>query len=280
MMLCVRTIPILAFALLCAATQSRAGETLHVLLQGSSSAAMATLVNNAGGTVTHDLHIINAVGATLSQNQLDEVLNSRLVTRHIDDLADTKRPDVAPEAEEDCKVRGHIELDFTPHGIRWPLYNKRPVPAHMETLKLTWPPALGAVTKIALGETTIDPALYSKSPAGSLKIKLPASGRPVIKDRADLNISFSTPASNDAALLRQSDFKLEIAFVGGCSTDLVPGYVNNHEDFYYNSVAGVDALHRQGVTGKGVTVAVIDSGLWEHAALVKDTAGRTRLLAR
>ncbi len=68
--------------------------------------------------------------------------------------------------------------------------------------------------------------------------------------------------------------------LGGCSTDLVPGYENNHEDFYYNTVAGVDALHLQGITGKGVTVAVVDSGLWEHEALMKDTKGRNRVVAR
>ena len=55
----------------------------------------------------------------------------------------------------------------------------------------------------------------------------------------------------------------------------MPGYENNHEDFYYNIVAGIDALHLQGVTRKGVTVAVVDSGLWEHEALMKDTKGRT-----
>ena len=37
----------------------------------------------------------------------------------------------------------------------------------------------------------------------------------------------------------------------------------------------------QGITGKGVTVAVVDSGLWEHDALVSTTlTGRNRVLAR
>jgi subtilisin family serine protease len=60
----------------------------------------------------------------------------------------------------------------------------------------------------------------------------------------------------------------------------VPGYENNHENYYYNEVAGVDALHLQGVTGKGVTVAVLDSGLWEHDALVNNVSGKNRVLAR
>jgi subtilisin family serine protease len=101
-----------------------------------------------------------------------------------------------------------------------------------------------------------------------------------VKDRADLKVSFQSPPDTGEIPLRQRDFTLKASFVGGCFTDLVPGYDNNHEDFYYNSVAGVDALHLQGITGKGVTVAVVDSGLWEHEALKLDTKGGNRLVAR
>jgi serine protease AprX len=137
------------------------------------------------------------------------------------------------------------------------------------------------VTALSIGDTTIAPALYEGASTGSLKIDFPASRRPVVKQRADLKVGFQSPIT-DAAIppLHQRDFTIKAGFVGGCSTDLVPGYENNHENFYYNTVAGVDALHLQGITGKGVTVAVVDSGLWEHEALVKDTMGRNRVVAR
>ncbi len=261
----------------CVAVRAAEPETLQVLLQGSSAAEMTTLVENAGGIVTHDLHIINAVGAKLGRKQLEDVLKSPLVNRHIDDLSDTKRPDEISEKEENCRVRGHIELAFLPQGILWPLYNKHTTPATMERLELTWPPAMGAVTAISVGNTTIAPALYKVPEVGSLKIDFPAAERPVVKERADLKISFQSPTPSQ---LRQSDFTLKANFVGGCSTDLVPGYLNNHENFYYNSVAGIDALHLQGITGKGITVAVVDSGLWEDEALMKDAAGRDRVVAK
>ena len=78
----------------------------------------------------------------------------------------------------------------------------------------------------------------------------------------------------------QSFIQIKASFAGDCSTALIPGYDNNHEDFYYAAVAGADALHRHGVTGKGVTVAVLDSGLWDHPSLLLDTAGKERVLAR
>jgi serine protease AprX len=276
-----RTTILFSCLVLCLPARASEPETLQVLIQGSSTAELTSLVEKAGGIVTHNLHIINAVGAKLGHNQLEEVMKSPLVTRHIDDLSDTKRPEQIPENEEGCRVRGHIELDFIPQGILWPLYNKRTTPATMERLELTWPPTLGAVTAISIGDTTIAPALYQAAQIGSLKMDFPSHGRPVVKERADLKISFHKPISDTTQpALRQRDFTVKASFVGGCSTDLVPGYVNNHENFYYNNVAGVDALHRQGITGKGVTVAVVDSGLWEHEALIKDTKGRSRVVAR
>ncbi len=278
---CMRAATLWACLLLCLPALGAESDQLQVLLQGSSTAEITALVENAGGTVTHDLHIINAVGAKVSQQQLDAILKSPLVTRHIDDLSDTKRPDKEVEKEAGCRVRGHIELDFTPQGIQWPLYNKRPAPASLERLEIAWPPVLGAVTALSIGDTAIAPALYQAASTGSLKIDFPASRRPVVKQRADLKVDFQSPAPDAAkSPLQQRDFTIKASFEGGCSTDLVPGYENNHENFYYNSVAGIDALHLQGITGKGVTIAVVDSGLWEHEALMKDTKGRNRVVAR
>ena len=102
--------------------QAAAGEhlddaPLHVLLQGTSAPELAELVASAGGSITHDLHIINAVGARMSREQLDQVLLSDRVTRHMDDLGED---DDEEQEEETCRVRGHIELAIGTDGITWP----------------------------------------------------------------------------------------------------------------------------------------------------------------
>lgn len=258
-----------------------ANSTLQVLLQGSSTAELISAVEEVGGTVTHDLHLINAVGAKLSRPQLDAVLMSPAVVRHIDDLSDTERPKEESKDEEGCKVRGHIELDITSNSIIWPLFNKRDTTASLESLRMEWPAHFGVVTRIAVGNSEVDPVLFRQGEPGSLSIEFPVSARPPVKDRADLKVTFHASLGRLAKQLpRQRDFTLVANFSGGCSTDLVPGYENNHENYYYNEVAGVDALHLQGITGKGITVAVIDSGLWEHDALVNNTSGNNRVLAR
>ncbi|MDX1736302.1 MAG: S8 family serine peptidase, partial [Halioglobus sp.] len=269
-----------AIALLpgCALLGPGASEPLHVMLQGDSAAELATLVETVGGEVTHDLHIIGAVGARVTRGQLRTALESGLVSFHIDDLA-TDDDAVEDGDDKPCRVRGHIEPGIDNRGISWPLYNKQEDPATWESLEIHWPQRLGEIEGVILDGTPIDRALYTAVAGSGIRVDFPPSARPVIDRQALLRVNFSR-AATDQTRARQREFTLEATFAQGCSDKSVPGYDNNHEDYYYNTVAGVDALHRQGITGDGITVAVIDSGLWEHPALARNTRGEPRVLAR
>ncbi|MAT91682.1 MAG: alkaline serine protease [Halioglobus sp.] len=261
-----------------ARADAEAKEELHVLLQGASAQELAQLVEDTGGTLTHSLHIIDAVGARMSRAQLERALESELVARHIDDLGEDDPPE---EDDEPCRVRGHLELDFRGDQIAWPLYNKREQAARWKSLTISWPESLGRVTHLALGDQVVDQQLYRDQSGSSLEISFPTASAPLIEGREDLVIGFSAPQARSLLqALRQRDFELDASFVGDCSTDLVPGYDNNHEDFYYSTVSGAADLHLQGIRGQGVTVAVVDSGLWEHPALMHNTQGKPRVLAR
>ena len=262
------------------ATPAPETETRQVMLQGGSSRELIQLVETHGGTISHDLHIINAVGALLTRAQLDEILKSPLIIRHIDDLLASEPPD--EQLKDSCDVGGALEIDYNTEGIRWTLHNKLPAPVSLDGLELTWPDTLGTVEKISLGGKIINPGLLDDTPTGSLKLQFSGPTAPALTGRADLRVDFKSPTlSHPPDLpLRQRDFTITASFLGDCSTTLIPGYENNHDNFYYASVAGADALHLQGITGKGVTVAVLDSGLWETEALASNTSGKPRVLAR
>ena len=256
-----------------------AAEPLQVMLQGGTAPELRKLVETHGGTITHDLPIINAVGALLTPAQLEEVLESPLVERHIDDLSVEEPPE--KRDEKPCDVSGSVELEINKTSVEWTLYNKRAETAILESLVFSWPKLLGNVEKLSLGDITIDPALDQNPQAHSLELQFANTNAPVLLDKAKLKVSFKSPASPSSDMpIQQRDFELSASFYGPCSTELIPGYDNNHENFYYSSVAGADALHKQGITGKGVTVAILDSGLWEHEELRKNTAGKHRILAR
>ncbi len=252
---------------------------LQVLLQGESASDIAALVRDTGGEVTHDLHIINAVGALVTAAQLAELKRSTLISRTIDDLAhlDERAP---REDTQTCRVRGHIELDLTEDGFRWRLYNKRAEPAHLERIALNWPAQLGALEELRLDRQVLHLEPTQRDKHTGMTVEVPTGRLPVIRQRAELVARFSKPTAQDGFNAHQRDFGIELGFAAGCGDKLVPAYDDNAHDYYYNRVSGVERLHQQGITGKGVTVAVIDSGLWEHDALALDTTGKPRIVGR
>ncbi len=264
---------------------------------------MAALVQTAGGTVTHNLHIINAVGAYLTPAQLEKTLASKLVTRHIADLSDPKDTETPPEEdEEDCRVRGHLQADIDRQSLSWKLYNKKPETAFLERLLIAWPEQLGTIEEIRVGNFDIDPnwhasrqnlyqpihkkEAYQVTRIQPLKrrqllMEFTREARPQIALQSQMTVTFQHDGQRtDPSRYQQRDFQIEANFHGDCFTELLPAYDNNHDDFYYNRVGGIETLHAEGITGEGVTVAVIDSGLWEHPRLTHDTRGNPRILAR
>jgi len=260
--------------------QEPESEQLKVFLQGNSAASLRLLVEDAGGTVTHDLHIVDAVGAEMTRQQLNKVLESKQVLRYFDDLAVKDEPEEQPgETGQDCDVGGSVALDIRDSSIGWKLFNKSTEPARLEQLELNWPAQLGKTRKITLGKTELAPSRYADSSAGSAEIRADGLERALLAlDGAQvLQVEFTSPA---AQVLHQREFRAKATFSGACTTELIPGYDDNHENFHYTSVVGADSLHLNGITGKGVTVAVLDSGLWNDPALVNDTHGKPRILAR
>ena len=255
-------------------------QQLSVMLQGSSAIGLRELVGEHGGEVTHDLPIIDAVGAKLTRSQLDAVLMSPLVSRHIDDLSLRETPPQEPaEPDSKCDVDGALELELAEQSVRWTLYNKKELPALLEHLSLKWPEELGPIANISVAGHDLDSLAFPAVGKGTLEISLNGDRRPGVSGKAELHIHF-VEARGAPGSVQQKDFSIKASFADDCSTELVPAYENNHEDFYYARAAGADALHAHGITGADITVAVLDSGLWEHKALATDTAGRNRIIAR
>ncbi|TXS91291.1 S8 family peptidase [Parahaliea maris] len=250
-------------------------ELLRVMLQGESSEQLAALVRQRGGIVTHDLHIINAIGAVLTRDQLDGVLLSPLVTRHIDDLA------LAPAEEEPelCNVGGALELEISSNALRWQLYNKGEADVSLQTLELQWPERLGALQGVYYDGKLLPYTPEVDKASRSLTLEISGS-TPLTPGLSSLvALRFDHPADARAPL-QQHEISLSARFREGCAAELIPGYATYGTDTYFPSVAGASALHQLGITGQGVTVAVLDSGLWEHASLSHNTLGRYRVTGR
>ena len=256
----------------------QAEERLHVMLQGTSAEAMQQLVTEQEGEITHFLPIIDAVGAHLTPDQLTRVLDSGSVERVIDDLAnEVIEEDAAPD-EPACDIGGALELGIGPRQLTWQLYNKQSTPARLQQITAAWPATLGEATALHLNELKLALDAADSQP-GELTLQLDAELAPWISDSSTLALSLETPP-DDWGEIQQRDIEISVDFDGDCSTKTIPGYRDNAGSFHYAAVAGADNLHRHDIRGQGITVAVLDSGLWEHELLARDSRGTHRVLAR
>ncbi|MEQ9464306.1 MAG: S8 family peptidase [Haliea sp.] len=279
-------LPLLLGALLGTGSLPAAAEDalpLRIMLQGNSAAALRQLVEDAGGSVTHDLAIIEAVGAVVSPAQLEAIRSSPLVLRLIDDLSLDMSEPLPPPDEASCSVGGALEATLRADGIDWPLYNQGP-PAKLTRLEMSWPNALGELTLLRL--TTGDLHFEAEpAPAGarrSLALEFAPEQAPILTDVSHLQVGFAHSLDGEDGRLAwaQKDFHIKLEFGDECGSELIPGYADYAGDTYYPTVSGASELHLHGITGRGVTVAVLDSGLWEHPALALDTRGKPRIAGR
>ncbi|MDQ5857609.1 MAG: S8 family peptidase, partial [Acidobacteriota bacterium] len=126
------------------------------------------------------------------------------------------------------------------------------------------------------------------------EVRPPASGRIVIVQARDL--------ASAAAAVRAAGGKLvhELGIINAVAAELTPAQVTqlsqsnavsrideNHQvevagalETYYPTIIGADLLHVAGIDGSGVTVAVLDTGMWKPSSLAKDTNGKNRVLAQ
>ncbi|MEP6389166.1 MAG: S8 family peptidase [Halioglobus sp.] len=257
---------------------AQAPTLLHVMLQGQSTEKLESLVTEIGGTLTHSLPIINAVGAELTTEQFERAKTSPQVQRYIDDLSLT---DPEPEEEDtSCGIGSALELQRSNGQLTWQLFNKKSLTLKLSQLIVEWPANLSAPNIIKLGDQLVPIDSAAEIEKGRLKIHLSDNKRPALKGAQPLTITFPQTTQGVLKSTPQHEFSIDVEFGTDCGTSLIPGYTNNHNDTYFPTVVGASSLHAHGITGKGVTVAVLDSGLWEDPVLANDTAGKLRILGR
>ena len=255
--------------------------SLQVMLQGDNVAELRELVQGAGGVITHNLPIINAIGASVTARQLDQIRESPLILRLIDDLSmDMSEPLPPPDAAR-CSIGGALEASLGENTLNWNIYNLGEANGVMTRAEIIWPKALGAELQAVLGEhsLTLAPAVTASDGKWITTADVAKPG-PNVTSTAALELTFPSAPRGTATSIAQSDFSIQLNFGDECEIKLIRGYPDYHADTYFPRVSGASELHQHGVTGRGVTVAVLDSGLWEHPALAKDTRGESRITGR
>ncbi|HCD55641.1 MAG TPA: hypothetical protein DEQ90_09445, partial [Halieaceae bacterium] len=122
------------------------------MLQGDSVQELRELVERAGGGVTHDLPIINALGASVTAQQLEQIRSSPVISRLIDDLSmDMSEPLPPPDATA-CALGGALEAHLGSKTLEWAIHNLGEATDRLKSVKLSWPSGLGSELHAQLGE--------------------------------------------------------------------------------------------------------------------------------
>ncbi|MEM8492991.1 MAG: S8 family peptidase [Pseudomonadota bacterium] len=259
------------------AASNEPAKPLVAMIQSPDLQAVRDAITTAGGTITHNLPIISGVGVRLTREQLDRVVAGvPNVERVIDDLDWEPEPEI--RIEGDCTLRSGIQLDWQGAAAEWTLYNKGAKPLVVNTIKIEWPASLGALQAVIAADRSL-PMITVEGESGQ-RWTDPAKPLRLGRDES-VAVSFSFAAAPTDAHLTQNELSLTAATSDVCETELIPSYPEPDKDSYFAAVSGAALLHANGVTGKGINVAVLDSGLWEEPdEITQNTQGQPRVIAR
>ena len=199
--------------------QAAQEEVLSIIIQGSDIAAISAAVQGFGGDVTHELAIINAIGAELTPSQIRALKNTGLVKR------------IYPDAEA--------------HAAQVEPVSSEPVPSE----------------PVPSEPVPSEPALSEPVPLEPVPTE-PVSSELVPSDYVpDYVPSELVPSEPPKRLKYKKD--------------------KHARDTFYPTMIGADELHKHGFDGTGVTVAVVDTGLWKESSwLAKNMYNQKRELVR
>lgn len=248
---------------------------LLVMLQGDPLDDIRRAVTNAGARITHDLPIIGAIGAEMTRVQLRSLSDNPHITRVIDDLAYQPEPDL--EIDDACPLAGGLQLIWTDATARWQLFNKGDDPLVVHGVEVASAAEVGSLRSVRFADRAVDISAMTSN-GGTLMLG-DETGHMAPHSNATLVLGYEHAPESAPAV--QNAFSLRVTAGDNCEAELIPSYRAPFSDSYYPTVSGAALLQHHGVTGAGITVAVLDSGLWEDPAeLALDTQGEQRVLAR
>ena len=247
------------------------GQALY-LVQGYNHTALLNALQSEGVSIQEEFALINAVAATLTEDQQQALKQHMSIARIVDhiDTIDSYNDDTDQAAP--CAYAGSIFASIDGSRLIWPILQKAESPATLEELELRWPAYWGTELDIAIdGKPLPNVNLHSDNTHVNLQL---STSQKLTKTAHQIELNFRYPH------LHQSEIKATLKFNNNCSTTLAKAYEINNEDTHFNSLIGAKDLHRLGILGQGVAIAILDSGLWSHPNLELTSKGNRRILAR
>ncbi len=256
------------------------------IVQAESLTQAKDLVTRVGGSITHELRVINAVGATLTERQLDALRESDKLRRVYKDrqLETTAAIDDPPV----CRLAADAHIELENDDANWYVTNDTRETVTIKRIVAFWPKSNDELNQVELdnvvvfsGEIEGVSAAFDGANTGASSSTLSIGPG----ERMRVEFQFEE-------LLRQPDsYEFRLTFDNGCIAEypaLPPAPFKGDSDTeakrtYVSTLTGADALHWENITGEGVTVAIVDTGFWgekgKSGFLVKGGKNQERIPA-
>ena len=242
------------------------------LVQGFDYKALQETLQSQGVSIQEEFSLINAIATTLTVNQRQALEQDPRVARIVDHIDTLDSSDDDTDPSHTCSYVGSIFTSIQDSRLTWPILKTGGASATLEELTLKWPTHWGSEIEIFLDGKPL-PSISPTSDGTHVSAQLSIS-RELIKSEHQLDLQFSY------SLPHQSEVQATLEFDNNCSTTLAKAYEITNDDTHFNGLIGASDLHQLGVLGEGVSIAILDSGLWNHPSLQLNSKGKQRVLAR
>lgn len=240
------------------------------ILQGASKPSMISLVNNIGGKVVHDFAVIPAISALLTDDQVSTIKKTNPLIRLFSDAK------VQLKAKSDTWHNAKpIKFKVENNKAIWVAKNRTDEDAEVESISIDWPAENGDLKKLKVNGDVV----AKKVTGQHLTYYFDEAVEVESGDKLKMVMKF-----DELNNVNDQDFSISFNLVDG--TTIAMQSVNQSiergedRDTYFPTQVNADKLHQVGITGKGVGVAIIDSGLGDFDQIEYNTYGEERNIHR
>ena len=247
----------------------------EVIIQGNSLTEIIEQVEAIGGKISHKFKIINSVGASLTNSQIQSLEKTKGIRKIY------KNHSLNTSTENDQPVVGDEDLIFNNKDVKWKLTNNSNEPQVISAISITWPAGNQTLEGTYLQGRVIQGDDFF-GPFVTLQTNWQGdeSSRTIEPNRTrTLKFHFKQRIQKTP-----SEYAISVRFESGAITTFRLNEQNPGEaaplKTHYPTLVGAHQLHEEEIYADGVAVAVIDTGLTSNKqALAKTSDGESRVLA-
>lgn len=187
-------------------------------------------------------------------------------------MSDGSQVKMLPNNEE--RASSPIRYDIVDKALKWKTLNVANKALFVSQVIIDWPEENGQIKKFTINEQNL-----LTNPLDGGQASLPLETHIKIKKNEELNIKMTF---HQLSSVSDSDYSVLLMFNDGTqqsftTTNSTPIQGKNRDTFF-PAIVNADQAHLQGITGQGVTVAVIDTGITGYGRLKKNSQGNNKIL--